>query len=316
MQKDFIRRLFDLTGKKALITGGAKGIGRGYALALAGAGADIAIVDIDQKGGKSTMEEVRSMGRDSIYVQCDVSKKSEVQRMAKSVVEHFGRLDIGVNNAGISSRSDNETTPKEDWDKVIALDLTAVFLCAQVEAQQMIKQKPMGGKIINTASMSATIANVNASYNAAKAGVVHMTHTLAAAWGKYNIYVNCISPSYLLTELHASNPPAIRDRMRELHPLGWFERPEDLYGPAVFLASAASDYVTGHDLIVDGGHTLNVWLTPLTRVAPPKVSREEETIQLKHDLAVLGVEYDENGYNPDLYPEVCDILKKQFGLEE
>jgi sorbose reductase len=316
MQAHFVKRLFDLTGRKALITGGAKGVGRAYALALAGAGADIAIIDIDEKAGKSTMEEVRSLGRDSTYIQCDVTKKSEIQRMVKSVVELFGRLDIGINNAGISNRGANETMRKKTWDKVIALDLTAVFLCAQVEAQQMIKQKPMGGKIINTASMSATIANVNASYTTAKAGIVHMTRTLAAAWGKYNIYVNCISPSYVLTELHASTPIAVRDRMRELHPLGWFERPEDLYGPVVFLASAASDYVTGHDLIVDGGHTLNVWLTPLPRVAPPRVSRKEETIQLKHDLSVHGMKYDEDGYTPDLRPEGGDILKKQFGLED
>jgi len=150
----------------------------------------------------------------------------------------------------------------------------------------------------------------------AKAGVVHMTRTLAAEWGKYNINVNCISPSYLLSEAHATTPTVVRDRIRELHPVGWFERPEDLYGPVIFLASDASNYVTGHDLIVDGGHTLNVWLTPLPRVAPPRVSREEETLQLKHDLDVHGVKYDEDGYAPDAHPEIGGILKKQFGLED
>jgi hypothetical protein len=163
--------------------------------------------------------------------------------------------------------------------------------------------------------MSATIANSNASYNSAKAGVVHMTHTLAAEWAKYNIYVNCISPSYVLTELLASVPVAARNRIREFHPLGWLERPEDLYGPMIFLASDASNYITGHDLVVDGGHMLNVWLAPVPRVAPPRISRKEETLHLRHDLEVDGVAYDEDGYAPTVHPEVGGLFMKQFGLE-
>ncbi len=308
--------LFDLTGKKVLVTGGGAGIGRGYALALAGVGADIAIIDINERTGNSTVEDIKSSGKDSIFIKCDVSDKDQVQIMIKTVVTHFGRLDIGINNAGRAILGPDETMRKEDWDKVIALNLTGVFLCAQAEAQQMIKQKPMGGKIINTASMAATIANTNASYDSSKAGVLHMTKNLAAQWGKYNINVNCISPSYILTALHASTPPIARDRIRELHPLGWIQRPEDLYGPVIFLASDASDYVTGHNLLVDGGHTLNVWLMPLRRVAPPKVSPEEETIQLRHDLDVLGAEYDKDVYNPDLHPEIGDTFKRAFGLED
>ena len=142
--------LFDLTGKKALVTGGGMGIGRGYVLALAKAGADVAIVDINDKTGSSTAEEVKSLGRESIFLKCDVTDKDQVQNMVKSVVERFGRLDIGVNNAGIGILGPDETIEKEKWDKVIAINLTAVFLCAQAEAQQMIKQKPMGGKIINS----------------------------------------------------------------------------------------------------------------------------------------------------------------------
>jgi len=204
---------------------------------------------------------------------------------------------------------------QENWDKVVNIDLTGVFLCAQAEANQMIKQEPMGGKIINTASMSAIIANATAPYNAAKAGVVHLTHTLAAEWAKYNIYVNCISPSYVMTELLAALPVPARDKMREFHPLGWLERPEDLQGPMVFLASDASNYVTGHNLIVDGGHMLSVWLAPLPRVAPPQVSRREETLHLRHDLEVDGVEYNEDGYAPTVNPEVGALLNKVFGFE-
>lgn len=308
--------LFDLTGKKALVTGGGVGIGRGYVLALAKAGADVAIVDINDKTGNSTAEEVKSLGRDSIFLQCDVTDKDQVQDMVKSVIERFGRLDIGVNNAGIGILGPDETIEKEKWDKVIAINLTAVFLCAQAEAQQMIKQKPMGGKIINTASMSATIANANASYDASKAGVVHLTKTLAAEWGKYNINVNCLSPSYLLSPMHAATPKVVRDRMRELHPLGWFQRPEDLYGPVIFFASDASNYVTGRDLIVDGGHTLNVWLTPLPRVAPPRVTPEEEVRQLKHDLDVLGIKYNENGVATSLPSPMRKHWEKMFGVKK
>jgi NAD(P)-dependent dehydrogenase (short-subunit alcohol dehydrogenase family) len=197
---------------------------------------------------------------------------------------------------------------------VIAVNLTGTWLCAQAEAQQMIKQGD-GGKIINTASMSARIANCNASYDASKAGVVHMTKTLAAEWGRFNINVNCFSPSYLLTPMHASTPLEARECIRNLTPMGHMERPEDLYGTIIFLASAASNYVTGHDLLVDGGHTLNAWLVPLGREVPPRVSPEEEVVQLKKDLDDMGVEYDENGINEDLHPEIANAFKGMLGLE-
>ena len=308
--------LFDLSGKKALVTGGAVGIGRACAVALATAGADVAIVDIDEATGQKTADEIKAMGRDALFVKCDVTRKAEIQAMAATVVAHFGRLDIGVNNAGIAILGADEALDQEDWDKVIAVNLTGAFLCAQAEAQQMIEQSPTEGKIINIASMSATIANCNASYDASKAGIVHMTKTLAAEWGRFNINVNCISPSYVLTPMHASTPTVVRQRIRELTPLGYVERPEDLYGAVMFLASAASNYVTGHDLMVDGGHTLNAWLVPLSMAVPPRVSPAEEIVQLTHDLDALGVEHDEDGINPDLHPEIADVFKAAFGLED
>jgi NAD(P)-dependent dehydrogenase (short-subunit alcohol dehydrogenase family) len=308
--------LFDLTRKKALVTGAAVGIGRGCAVALARAGADVVIADIDEAAGARTADEIRSMGRDSIFVRCDVTQKDQVREMVRRTVEQFGRLDIGVNNAGIGILGGDEEVPQEDWDKVIAVNLTGVFLCAQAEAQQMIRQTPTEGKIINMASMSATICNCNASYNSSKAGVVQMTRMLAAEWGRFNINVNCISPSYVLSPMHASTPTVVRERIRELTPLGHVERPEDLYGAAIFLASAASNYVTGHDLVVDGGHTLNAWLVPLSRSVPPRVSADEEIVQLKHDLDVLGFDYDEDGINPDVHPEIADAFKGAFGLDK
>jgi len=308
--------LFDLTGKKALVTGGAVGIGRGCALALARAGADVAIVDIDGKTGPKTAEEIRAGGRDSLFVHCDVTQKDQVQSTVGRVVEHFGRLDIGINNAGIGILGADEELEQADWDKVIAVNLTGTFLCAQAEAQQFLRQEPIEGKIVNIASMSATISNCNASYNASKAGVVQMTKMLAAEWGRYNVNVNCISPSYLLTPMHASTPVVVRQRIRELTPLGHVERPEDLFGAVIFLASAASDFVTGHDLMVDGGHTLNAWLTPLGRAVPPRVSPQQETVQLKHDLDALGFSYDADGVNPDVHPEVAGAFKAAFGMED
>jgi NAD(P)-dependent dehydrogenase (short-subunit alcohol dehydrogenase family) len=308
--------LFDLTGKTALVTGGAVGIGRGCALALARAGADVAIVDVNAQAGIKTADEIRSFGVRSLFSPCDVTQKAAVQAMVKQVAESFGRLDIAVNNAGIGILGGDEEIDQREWDKVIAVNLTGTFLCAQAEAQQMIRQTPTEGKIINIASMSATIANCNASYDASKAGVVHMTKTLAAEWGRFNINVNCISPSYVLTPMHASTPVIVRQRIRELTPLGHVERPEDLHGAVIFLASAASNYVTGLDLMVDGGHTLNAWLTGLGRAVPPRVSPAEETVQLKHDLDVLGLAYDADGINPQVHPEIADAFKAAFGMQE
>ena len=309
-------KLFDLSGKKALVTGGSIGIGRGFALALAQAGADVAIVARNETAGNSVVEEIKALGRESLFVKCDVAEKDQVQDMVQTVVNQFGRLDIGVNNAGIAILGADEEIDQDSWDKVIAVNLTGIFLSAQAEAQQMIKQSPTGGKIINMASMSATIANCNASYDASKAGIVHMTKTLAAEWGQYNINVNCISPSYVLTPMHASTPVVVRERIRELTPLGHVQRVEDLYGPIVFLASDASNYVTGHDLMVDGGHTLNAWLTPLSRSEPPRVSADDEIVQLKHDLDVLNLEYDADGINPDVHPEIADAFKGAFGIKD
>jgi len=308
--------LFDLTGKKALVTGGAVGIGRACAVALAQAGADVAVADIDEPTALKTVAEIEAMGRSSAFIRCDVTQKADVQAMVRGVVDRLGRLDVAVNNAGIAILGADEALEQADWDRVIAVNLTGTFLCAQAEAQQMIAQDPVGGKIINIASMSARIANCNASYDASKAGVVHMTHTLAAEWGRFNINVNCISPSYVLTPMHASTPVPVRQRIRELTPLGHVERPEDLHGAVVFLASKASDYVTGHDLVVDGGHTLNAWLVPLSMAVPPRVSPEEEVVQMTHDLDALGVEYDEDGINRDLHPEIADAFRAAFGLGE
>ena len=268
--------LFDLNRKKALVTGGAMGIGRACAIALASAGADVAIVDLNKDEGNRTVADIKKMGRDAIFICCDVTNEEQVLAMVGRVVSVFGRLDIAVNNAGIYVHGDDEDQTKADWDKVINVNLTGTWLCANAQMKQMIKQTACQGKIINIASIGAHTACSNGAYDASKAGVVHLTQTLAARWGQYNINVNTISPSYVAEVFGTTRSPEERKKIRSLTPLGHVQRVKDLYGPVIFLASEASDYVTGQDILVDGGHTLGTWLDPLERNIPPRVSADDE----------------------------------------
>jgi sorbose reductase len=250
---------FKLDGKTALVTGGGQGIGRGYAHALAEAGASVAIVDINPDTARQVTEGIRELGQQSISIVADVTVSADVKRMVDTVVEEWGKLDIAVNNAGRTIWSDTADMTEEDWDKVLDLNLKGVFLCAQAEARVMIPQKY--GRIINTASMSASIVNrpqAQASYNASKAGVVHLTKSLAAEWAPHGIRVNCISPGYTLTAL-VNKIPEVAQHLpfwTELTPVGRLGQVEDLQGAIVFLASDASDFMTGHDLVIDGGYTI------------------------------------------------------------
>jgi NAD(P)-dependent dehydrogenase (short-subunit alcohol dehydrogenase family) len=289
------RALFDLSGKKALITGGAMGIGRGCAFALAMAGADVAIIDRDEEIGRKTTGSIRDLGRSAIFVHCDVCDPESVQDMIGAVAKHFGRLDIAVNNAGVYRDGLDESQSKEEWDAVIAVNLTGTWLCARAAMRQMIQQTPTEGKIINIASIAASIACSNGSYDASKAGVTHLTSTLAAQWGRYNINVNSISPSYVLGGMGSARSLEERRRLRELTPLGHVQRVQDLYGPVVFFASRASDYVTGQNLVVDGGHTLSAWLKPLERTVPPRVDPSAECFEMKKELDARGIVHDEDG---------------------
>ena len=159
----------------------------------------------------------------------------------------------------------------------------------------MQAQTPMGGKIINFASAAARTARFDSAYCAAKAGVVHLTHTLAMQLGGSNINVNCISPGVLMTPLTAHAPVPFRQRLREVTPLGYIARVQDIHGPILFLASSASDYVTGLDLLMDGGRTLSTALEPLERLTPPRVSAEQEVLEVKKELDALSIPYDDDG---------------------
>jgi NAD(P)-dependent dehydrogenase (short-subunit alcohol dehydrogenase family) len=250
---------FRLDGKKAFVTGGARGIGYNIAIALAEAGADVAIVDTDEGTAKTSAEGIaKATGRKAVAVKADVTKKADVDNMIEVVLKTFGRIDVAFCNAGICMNIPAEEMTLEDWNKVININLTGVFLTAQAAGRVMIKQG--GGSIINTASMSAHIVNVpqpQCSYNASKAGVVQLTKSLAVEWALKNVRVNSISPGYIGTDLTLSSPilkPLIEkwNAMAPLHRLG---KPEELQAIAVYLAGDSSAFTTGSDFVIDGAFT-------------------------------------------------------------
>ena len=251
---------FRLTGRTALVTGGGQGIGRAFAHALGEAGAAVAVVDLKLDLAEEVVEELEKKGIKSMAMQADVTKPDQVAAMVSTIVDAWGSLTIGVNNAGIGLWSDAESTPYADWLRMIDVDLNSVFLCAQAEARVML---PAGyGKIINTASMSGHISNTpqnQSAYNTAKAGVLHLTRSLAAEWAKRGVRVNSISPGYTRTKLVddlLATPigQTILPTWMGMTPMGIMAEVTDLQGAVVYLASKASDYMTGHDMVIDGGY--------------------------------------------------------------
>lgn len=251
---------FSLAGRTAVVTGAGKGLGQGMALALAEAGADVAIVELDMPAAEETAAEIRKRGRKALSLKADVTIADEVAAMVGSMVQEWGRLDVLVNNAGYAQPLSALDMPVQDWDRLLAVDLKGVFLCCKAAAPRMIAQG--GGKIINIASMSAHHVNRDADYchyNAAKAGVVMLTKSLAVEWARHRIYVNSISPGYFRTPGNAarSDTPAIRAiRVDQGVIKRYGQAYEDLGGAVVYLASDASNFTTGCNLVVDGGYSL------------------------------------------------------------
>lgn len=246
--------LFDLTGKVAVVTGASRGLGKAMALGLAKAGSNVVATDILDIS--ETVDEIKKLQGEAVGIKADISKKVDVEAMVQQTIERFGGVDILVNNAGILRMAPAETMKEEDWDKVIAVNLKGQFLCAREVGRQMIKQK--SGKIINMASVAGKFAfNQSTAYNASKAGVILMTKTLAVEWGKYNIRVNAICPGAFAT---AMTEDFLRDEgflemIKTRVPLARYGEPEELTGTVIYLASKASDYMTGHALVIDGGWT-------------------------------------------------------------
>jgi len=248
---------FRLEGKKAFVTGGSRGIGKSVAMGLAEAGADIAIVARGLAAAEETAHEIERLGVRAIAVKADVTVPEQVDGMMKTIVGKFGTVDVAFNNAGIAVVENAEEMSYESLKKVIDVNLIGLFLTCQAAAKVMIRQKR--GSIINMASMSAHVVNVpqkTSNYNASKAGVVQLTKCLAVEWAPHNIRVNSISPGYTLTELARSFSEELMRQWIVKIPMGRMADPAELQGAVLYLASEASSYCTGTDLIIDGGYTL------------------------------------------------------------
>lgn len=245
-----------LDGKKGFVTGGARGIGKAAAIALAEAGADVAIVDVDLEEARKTAEWIaQETGRDCFAIRTDVTKPRDVDAMITSLLERFQKLDYALCNAGICLNVPAEEMTCEQFQKVIDVNLTGVFLTAQAAGKVMLRQG--FGSIITTASMSGHIVNVpqpQCSYNASKAGVIMLTKSMAVEWAKRNVRVNSISPGYIATELVTSSPTLIplMEKWNALSPVGRMGKPEELQSIIVYLAGDTSTFTTGSDFVVDG----------------------------------------------------------------
>ena len=254
---------FRLDGRVALVTGGGQGIGRAFAHALGEAGAAVAVVDISAGHAEAVAAELIAKGVDALPLVADVSQPDQVNAMVAAVLTRWGKLTIGVNNAGIGFWADAEAMTVEEWDRVIALNLRGVFLCAQAAGRAMLAAGY--GKLINTASMSGSIVNTpqnQVAYNASKAGVIQLTRSLAAEWARRGVRANSISPGYtrtLLVDNLLATPvgQSMMPTWLSMTPMGRMGEVTDLQGAVVYLASEASDFMTGHDLVIDGGYS--VW---------------------------------------------------------
>ncbi len=242
-----------LRGKVAAITGGALGIGRATALLFAEEGATVALGDVQLEAAQAVAREITGRGGKAIAVPLDVGDAAHVQAYVDRVVAEFGRLDVMFANAGIAHSAPFLEHPEAQWLRVLRVNLTGVFLCCQAAARQMVKQG--GGRIITTASINAFRGVENlVGYNAAKAGVIELTRTMAVELARHRIVVNAIAPAQIDTRLTRTLPEEARRRRVQRIPMGRFGEPEEVARAALFLASDEASFVTGHTLAVDGGY--------------------------------------------------------------
>jgi 2-dehydro-3-deoxy-D-gluconate 5-dehydrogenase len=249
--------LFDLTGKVAIVTGGNGGLGLGMALGLASAGANVVVASRNQEKTQQAVQQLEALGVKALGVYLDVLQPELVEACVQKTVETFGGVDILVANSGTVVRKPPEELSIEEWDLVIDTNLKGTFLCCKAAFPHLVKRG--GGKIITNGSMFSIFGStVRSAYPSSKGGIVQLTKSLAVAWAKHNIQVNCIVPGWLKTELtkpvyeHPEWNPTILKRT----PAGRWGTPDDMRGIAIFLASHAADFITGQAIPVDGGFSV------------------------------------------------------------
>jgi len=247
---------FTLKGEKAIVTGGASGIGKAIAGAFARAGADVAIVDLNLEGAEKVAQTITGIGRDSFAVQVDVANPHSIEKMVEEVYKQFGRIDLLVNSAGINIRTPAEEMEERDWDAVLGINLKGTFLCCKYVGRKMIAQKK--GNIINLASASGMIVpkgRTTAAYCASKGGVIMLTKALAVEWAQHHIRVNALAPGYVFSPINPwMNNPELCRPTADLIPMQRFAEITEISPAALFLASAASSFITGTILPLDGGY--------------------------------------------------------------
>jgi len=252
--------LFDIKGKVAVVTGGNGGIGLGMARGMASCGAAIAVVGRNAEKAAAAVESLRAMGSKAQFISADVTKKAECIAMIAETERQFGRVDILVNNAGTSIRKMPQDYAEEEWHHVLDTNLSSAFLCSQAAYPAMVRAG--GGKIINIGSMMSLFGAPYATpYCASKGGIVQMTRALATAWAKDNIQVNAVLPGWIdtdLTKRARQQVQGLHESVEKRTPQGRWGVPPDMSGVAAFLASSASDFVTGVALPVDGGFSISM----------------------------------------------------------
>jgi NAD(P)-dependent dehydrogenase (short-subunit alcohol dehydrogenase family) len=252
-----VKQLFDLTGRVAIVSGGSMGLGRQMAEGLAEMGANLVLCARKKERCEEVAEGLRSRGVETLALGCDVRDRAEIQEVVDATLAKFGRIDILINNAGVTWAAPVEEMTLEQWDKVLSTNLTGTFLFCQAAGKAMVAQG--SGKIVNIASVAGlggASAELQAiGYHASKGGVIAFTKDLACKWAPHNIQVNAIAPGWFPTHMSGWIIEHRKDSLLAKIPLGRFGGDHDLKGAAVFLASDASSYVTGHVLVVDGGQT-------------------------------------------------------------
>lgn len=251
----YLEEMFGLNGKTAVVTGAGRGIGQVIAAGLAKAGAEIVI--ISRSGAEETVRMITGDGGKAYDLRADVTKEDEVDAAVSEIIKRSGKIDILFNNAGICIHKSTLDATIEEWKSVIDINLTGEYIMARAVGRTMI-EKGIKGSIVNMASMSGTIVNIpqwQASYNASKAGVIHLTKSLAAEWIGYGIRVNSLSPGYIATPMSEDVPQELKDAWEPLMPMHRMGKPEELIPAVLYLVSPAAGYTTGTDVIVDGGYT-------------------------------------------------------------